>query len=79
MLRNADADAVDGLHQYCQSSFSAVSQLTDAIRDESTSRSTTANEGPSNGAEQSNDQHQFDWLRGVALQVLQACLALHVC
>ena len=79
MLHNADADAVVGLHQYCQSTFSAVSQLANATRGEPTSRSPPADEGPSNGAEHSNDQHQFDWLHGVTLQVLQACMALYVC
>lgn len=79
MLHKADADAVDGLHQYCQSTFSAMSQLANATRDESTSRSTPADEGPGKGSEHINDQHQFDWLHGVSLQVLQACLALYVC
>ena len=78
ILRIADADAVIGLHQYCQRNFSALPQLIHAANDEEAAAGSRVGmemlsyDSSKPGA----DRQQFDWLHGVALQVKHTCLAL---
>lgn len=78
ILHIADADAVVGLHQYCQRNFSALPQLIQAANDEEAAAgSRDGMERLSSDSSKSGaDGQQFGWLHGVTLQVMHACLAL---
>lgn len=78
ILRIADADAVAGLHQYCQRNFSALPRLVHPANDEkAAAESRVGMERPSSDSSKPGaDGQQFDWLYGVSLQVYYTCLAL---
>lgn len=77
VLHIADADAVVGLHQYCQRNFSALPQLIHAANDEEAAESRVGMEGlSSDSSKPGADRQHFDWLYGVTLQVIHTCLAL---
>ncbi|KAL0031856.1 hypothetical protein WJX79_000268 [Trebouxia sp. C0005] len=70
ILRIADADAVAGLHQYCQRNFSALPRLVHPANDEkAAAESRVGMERPSSDSSKPGaDGQQFDWLYGVSLQ-----------
>ncbi|KAL0019463.1 hypothetical protein WJX77_007420 [Trebouxia sp. C0004] len=69
ILHIADADAVVGLHQYCQRNFSALPQLVHAGSDDEAAESRVGMEGLSSDSSKPRaDRQQFDWLYGVTLQ-----------
>ncbi len=78
ILHIADADAVVGLHQYCQRNFSALSQLIHPANDEEAAAGSRVGMErlTFDSSKPAADQQQFDWLHGVSLQVRHTSLAL---
>ena len=83
ILHIADADAVVGLHQYCQRNFSALPQLIHAANNEEAAAGSRIGMERliSDSSKPGADQQQFDWLHGVTLQVMHHLLgtAMHIC
>lgn len=84
MLHIADADAVIGLERYCQNTFCAVQQLIEVAGDathskassDSITRLMAKDKAEQNQATSSGlGGKQFDWLHGVALQVMHSSCA----